>query len=354
MSDCGRSTNAAKETDEPALWRHAGRVFCCPQPPSFAGALRGGLEILLKRRQGDVLVDAVTKDRTGPEALEVSFEFFPPKTEKMEARLWETVERLTPFSPAFVSVTYGAGGSTRERTHATVERIRRRTPLEPAAHLTCVGASRAEVDAIAERYWASGIRHVVALRGDVPDGGPFVPHPDGYARAAELVAGLKRVADFEVSVACHPEVHPDATSPEADLDNLKAKIDAGASRAMTQFFFDVEMYLRFRDRAAAAGITVPLVPGILPITNYARTREFAEACGATIPDAIARLFDDLDDEPETRQLVAASIAAEQCRRLAAEGVTEFHFYTLNRAELTAAICRLLGMKPVNAAVAEAG
>ncbi|MGH8127808.1 MAG: methylenetetrahydrofolate reductase [NAD(P)H] [Gammaproteobacteria bacterium] len=286
--------------------------------------------------------------------LEVSFEFFPPKTEKMEARLWETVERLTAFHPAFVSVTYGAGGSTRERTHATVERIRRQTPLEPAAHLTCVGASREEVDAIARRYWAAGIRHVVALRGDVPDGERFEPHPAGYQRAAQLVAGLKQVADFEISVACHPEVHPDAVSPEADLDNLKAKVDAGASRAMTQFFFDVEAYLRFRDRACAAGITVPLVPGILPITNYARTREFAVACGARIPDAIAQLFDDLDDEPQTRQLVAASIAADQCRRLAAEGVMEFHFYTLNRAELTAAICRLLGMKPANADVAAVG
>lgn len=300
----------------------------------------------------DILVDSANP-LDGADSVQVSFEFFPPKSAQMEARLWETVDRLTAFQPSFVSVTYGAGGSTRERTHATVERIRNETPLEPAAHLTCVGASRAEVDAIAERYWEAGIRHVVALRGDVPDGGPFVPHPEGYARAAELVAGLKDVADFEVSVACHPEVHPDAPSPEADLDNLKAKIDAGASRAMTQFFFDVETFLRFRDRAVAAGVTVPLVPGILPITNYARTRQFAEVCGATIPDSIARLFDDLDDEPETRQLVAASIAAEQCRRLAEEGVTEFHFYTLNRAELTAALCRLLGMKPVNAAV-EAG
>lgn len=282
--------------------------------------------------------------------LEVSFEFFPPKTEKMEARLWETVERLTAFRPAFVSVTYGAGGSTRERTHATVERIRRQTPLEPAAHLTCVGASREEVDAIARRYWEAGIRHVVALRGDVADGACFEPHPTGYRRAAELVAGLMQIADFEVSVACHPEVHPDAPSQEADLENLKAKIDAGASRAMTQFFFDVESYLRFRDRASAAGVSVPLVPGILPITNYARTREFAAACGARIPDSIARLFDDLDDEPHTRQLVAASIAAEQCRRLTAEGVTEFHFYTLNRAELTTAICRLLGMKPAEPVV----
>ncbi len=290
----------------------------------------------------------------GKNVLRVSFEFFPPKTEKMESRLWETVERLAPFRPAFVSVTYGAGGSTRDRTHATVERIRRETPLEPAAHLTCVGASRDEVDAVARHYWEAGIRHVVALRGDVPDGGRFLPHPQGYQRAAELVAGLKRVADFELSVACHPEVHPDALTLEADLENLKAKVDAGASRAVSQFFFDVEAYLRFRDKASAAGVNVPLVPGILPITNFARTREFAEACGAKIPHAIARLFEDLDDEPETRQLVAASVAAEQCRRLQAEGVTEFHFYTLNRAELTAAICRLLGMKPVSAGVEAAG
>ncbi|MGH8273318.1 MAG: methylenetetrahydrofolate reductase [NAD(P)H] [Gammaproteobacteria bacterium] len=286
--------------------------------------------------------------------IEVSFEFFPPKTEKMEARLWETVERLTAFRPAFVSVTYGAGGSTRDRTHATVERIRRATPLEPAAHLTCVGASRAEVDAVARRYWEAGIRHVVALRGDVPDGGRFVSHPQGYRRAAELVAGLKRVADFEVSVACHPEVHPDAPSAEADLDNLKAKEDAGASRAMTQFFFDVELFLRFRDRVAAAGIEVPIVPGILPITNFARTCEFAKACGASMPRAIARLFEDLDDDPQTRQLVAASVAAEQCRRLQTEGVGEFHFYTLNRADLTGALCRLLGLKPVNARVEAVG
>ncbi len=278
--------------------------------------------------------------------LRVSFEFFPPKTEKMEMRLWETVERLTPFHPAFVSVTYGAGGSTRERTHATVERLRRETPLEPAAHLTCVGASRDEVDAIARRYWEAGIRHVVALRGDVAGGMRFEPHPAGYARAAELVTGLKRIAAFEISVACHPEKHPDAPTLEADIENLRAKVDAGASRAMTQFFFDAEAYLRFRDQVSAAGIAIPVVPGILPITNYARTRQFAAECGATIPPAISRLFEDLDDEPETRQLVAATVAAEQCHRLQAEGVTEFHFYTLNRAELTAAICRLLGMKPV--------
>lgn len=294
----------------------------------------------------DVASDARFARPTSENGLEVSFEFFPPKTEKMETRLWETVERLEAFHPAFVSVTYGAGGSTRDRTHATVERIRRETPLEPAAHLTCVGASREEVDAVARRYRAAGIRHVVALRGDVPNGERFTPHPAGYSRAAELVAGLKQVADFEVSVACHPEVHPDAPSAEADLDNLKAKVDAGASRAMSQFFFDVELFLRFRDRVAAVGVDVPIVPGILPITNFARTCEFARICGASMPRSIARLFEDLDDDPQTRQLVAASVAAEQCRRLQAEGVTEFHFYTLNRAELTGALCRLLGMKPV--------
>ncbi len=281
-----------------------------------------------------------------PGTPEVSFEFFPPKTPKMEARLWDTVERLRPFRPHFVSVTYGAGGSTRERTHETVERLRRQTLLEPAAHLTCVGSSRSEVDAIARRYWQSGIRHVVALRGDPPEGGRFVPHPHGYARAAELVSGLLRVADFEISVACYPEVHPDAPSPEADLENLKAKVDAGAVRAITQFFFDVEAFLRFREQACAAGVTVPIVPGILPITNYARTRQFAEACGARMPDWVARLFEDLDDDPGTRQLVAANVATEQCRRLRKEGVDAFHFYTLNRADLTEAICRLLGMKPV--------
>lgn len=295
-------------------------------------------------------LDAASGTRS---SLQVSFEFFPPATPKMEARLWQTLERLTPFEPDFVSVTYGAGGSTRDRTHQTVERIIRDTPLRAAAHLTCVGASREEVSAVARRYWAAGVRHVVALRGDVPEGGAFRPHPGGYRRAAELVAGLKRVADFELSVACHPEVHPDAVSPEADLDNLQAKVDAGATRAVSQFFFDVEAFLRFRDRVRARGITVPLVPGILPITNFARTRAFAQACGARIPRSIAHLFEDLDEDPDTRQLVAASVAAEQCHELQDEGVSEFHFYTLNRAELTAALCRLLGLRPVAGAVAVA-
>ncbi len=273
----------------------------------------------------------------------VSFEFFPPKTEQMEATLWQSVQRLAPLRPEFVSVTYGAGGSTRERTHTLVERILRQTPLKVAAHLTCVGAGRAEVDAIAQRYWALGVRHIVALRGDGPTGQPYRPHPRGYANAAELVAGLKHIGDFEISVAAYPETHPDSASPEADLENLKRKLDAGASRAVTQYFFDPAVFLRFRDRVAAAGIEAPLVPGILPVTNFAQVVRFSEACGTSVPDWLRRLFDGLDDDPEQRKLVAATIAAEQCHRLQDEGVEEFHFYTLNRSELTRAICRLLGI-----------
>ena len=280
-----------------------------------------------------------------PRDVQVSFEFFPPKTEGMAATLWACVERLAPLSPAYVSVTYGAGGSTRERTHATVTRIRRETDLEPAAHLTCVGATKGEVDAVARRYWRDGIRHVVALRGDpAEDSARYVPHAGGYAYAADLVAGLKRIADFEVSVAAYPEVHPDAPGPEADLDNLKRKVDAGAGRAITQFFFDVDVFLRFRDRVSAAGIAVPLVPGILPVTNFARVVQFSGTCGATVPAWMADLFEGLDDDPETRKLVAATVTAEQCRALCAEGVEAFHFYTLNRAELAHAICHILGVR----------
>jgi len=275
----------------------------------------------------------------------VSFEFFPPKTPEMEARLWLAIKRLEPLAPRFVSVTYGAGGSTRERTHATVARIRRETPLEPAAHLTCIGASRTEIDAVAAHYWEAGIRHVVALRGDPPAGvGRYVPQADGYAYAAALVRGLKRVANFEVTVAAYPETHPEAASPGADLDNLKRKIDAGASRAITQFFFGTEVYLRFVERVRAAGIAVPIVPGILPVTNVAQVRKFAAQCGASMPRSMDALFEGLDDDPETRRLVAASIAIEQCRSLQAEGVEEFHFYTLNRADLTVAICHMLGVR----------
>jgi methylenetetrahydrofolate reductase (NADPH) len=281
----------------------------------------------------------------GAERPLVSFEFFPPKTAEMETKLWQAVKRLEPLAPRFVSVTYGAGGSTRERTHATVVRIRRETPLEPAAHLTCIGATCGEIDRVAEHYWESGIRHVVALRGDPPlDRGRYSPHPGGYRYAADLVAGLKRVANFEVSVAAFPEMHPEADSAEADLDNLKRKIDAGAARAITQFFFDTEVYLRFVERARARGITVPIVPGILPVSNVAQTRKFAAQCGATLPAWMAGLFEGLDDDPETRRLVAASIAIEQCRLLQAEGVREFHFYTLNRADLAVAICHMLGVR----------
>ena len=276
----------------------------------------------------------------------VSFEFFPPKTAKMEETLWSAVETLAPLAPRFVSVTYGAGGSTRERTHATVERITRETSIPAAAHLTCVDASRAEIAEVAEAYWAAGIRHIVALRGDPPvAGAKFLAHPDGYANAAELVAGLKQVAPFEVSVAAYPETHPEAASPESDLDNLKAKLDAGGSRAITQFFFSPEAFFRFRDRAVAAGISADIVPGILPVSNVAQTRKFAAMCGAAIPAWMDRLFEGLDDHPAARQLVAATVAAELCRKLYAGGVRDFHFYTLNRAELAYAICHLLGKRP---------
>ena len=276
----------------------------------------------------------------------VSFEFFPPKTEKMELQLWDSIKRLEPLSPRFVSVTYGAGGGTRERTHATVRRIRQETSLEPAAHLTCVGATRAEVDEIARDYWDAGVRHIVALRGDPPEGSNrYVPHPGGYDFAVDLVAGLRRIADFEISVAAYPETHPEAPSADFDLDYLKRKIDAGATRAITQFFFDVDVCLRVLDRARGAGIDVPIVPGLLPVTNFTQVSRFAATCGASVPDWLARLFDGLEDDAETRKLVAASVAAEQVQALRAAGVDEFHFYTLNRADLTYAICHILGLRP---------
>jgi methylenetetrahydrofolate reductase (NADH) len=278
--------------------------------------------------------------------IHVSFEFFPPKTEKMEATLWESIKTLEPLQPRFVSVTYGAGGSTRERTHATVERIVRETSLTPAAHLTCVGARREEIDEVARGYWEAGVRHIVALRGDPPvPGAKFEPPAGGYANAAELVAGLKAVAPFEISVAAYPEVHPDSITKGADLDNLRRKIDAGADRAITQFFFSPECFFRFRDEAAAAGIDAEIVPGILPVSNVAQTRKFAGSCGASIPPWMDRLFEGLDDLPAARQLVAATVAAELCAQLYAGGVRHFHFYTLNRAELAYAICHLLGLRP---------
>jgi len=275
----------------------------------------------------------------------VSFEFFPPKTEKMGETLWESIQTLAPLHPRFVSVTYGAGGSTRERTHATVERIINETDLTPAAHLTCVGASRDEVDEVARAYWNSGVRNIVALRGDPPEpGAKYQPHPDGYRDAAELVAGLKKVAPFDISVAAYPEVHPDSTSRRFDLENLKRKIDAGADRAITQFFFSADCFLRFRDEAAAAGIDIEIVPGILPVSNVATTRRFAQTCGASIPEWLDQLFEGLDDLPSARQLIAATVAAEICGQLYAGGVRCFHFYTLNRAELSYAICHLLGVR----------
>lgn len=277
--------------------------------------------------------------------ISVSFEFFPPQSEHAARQLWSSIEQLAPLAPDFVSVTYGAGGSTRERTHATVKRVLNETVLVPAAHLTCVGASREEIDKIAEDYWRSGVRNIVALRGDPPAGGGFTPHPNGYANAADLVDGLSRRHDYDISVAAYPETHPDARTPEADLDNLKRKIDAGACRAITQFFFDAETYLRFRDRVTSAGITAPIVPGILPVTNFRRLTEFAARCGASVPDWIGKLFDGLDDAPDIRQLVSATVTAEMCTRLVDHGVSDFHFYTLNRSELTLAICRILGVFP---------
>ena len=278
--------------------------------------------------------------------IDVSFEFFPPKTEKMEETLWESVKTLEPLQPRFVSVTYGAGGSTRARTHATVERIARETSLDAAAHLTCVEASRGEIDDVAREYWAAGIRHIVALRGDPPEQGrKFSARADGYQNAADLVAGLRKVAPFEISVAAYPEVHPDSPTKAADLDNLKAKVDAGADRAITQFFFSPESFFRFRDEAAAAGIRTEIVPGILPVSNVAQTRKFAAMCGAGIPAWMDKLFEGLDDLPAARQLVAATVAAELCGQLYAGGVRHFHFYTLNRAELSYAICHLLGLRP---------
>jgi methylenetetrahydrofolate reductase (NADPH) len=278
--------------------------------------------------------------------IQVSFEFFPPGDAAMEATLWASVQRLAPLGPRFVSVTYGADGSTRERTHNVVSRIQRETSLIGAPHLTCVGASRGEVLEIARRYWNQGIRHIVALRGDPPQGSSrYEPHPQGFAYGADLVAGLRRVADFDISVAAYPETHPEAPSAQADLDNLKRKIDAGASRAITQFFFDTDVYLHFRDRCAAAGIGVSVVPGILPITRFPQVMRFAARCGARIPGWLAERFAGLDDDPETRRLIAASVAIEQVERLLRHGVAEFHFYTLNRAELTYAICHALGLRP---------
>ncbi|WP_210414118.1 methylenetetrahydrofolate reductase [NAD(P)H] [Luteithermobacter gelatinilyticus] len=278
--------------------------------------------------------------------IKVSFEFFPPKTEQMEQTLWSSIRKLEPLQPEMVSVTYGAGGSTRERTHATVSRILKETTLTPAAHLTCVAASRGEVDDILRQYWDEGVRHIVALRGDMPTiGQAYTPHPEGYRNAADLVAGIRKIGDFDISVAAYPECHPDSPSLEADIDNLKRKIDAGANRAITQYFFDVDLYFRFLDRVLAAGIDVPIVPGIMPVTNFKMAKRFSEGCGTSVPHWLEHLFEGLDDRPAIRRHVAAVVAAEQCIRLYQGGVKNYHFYTLNRAELTLAICHILGIRP---------
>ena len=284
---------------------------------------------------------------TGAPRIRVSFEFFPPKSEEMERNLWEAIGRLAPLSPNFVSVTYGAGGSTRERTHTTVRRILKETALTPAAHLTCVAATKTEIDSVIRAYWDSGVRHIVALRGD-PTGGvgdKYAPHPGGYATSAELVAGIKRAGDIEVSVSAYPEKHPDSPDVEADIDMLKRKIDAGATRAITQFFFENDLYFRYLDRVRARGIEIPIVPGILPVQNFKQTTGFAARCGASVPRWLAERFDGLEDDVATRKLIAAAVAAEQALDLVGRGVTDFHFYTMNRADLVYAICHLLGLRP---------
>jgi methylenetetrahydrofolate reductase (NADPH) len=279
--------------------------------------------------------------------IRVSFEFFPPKTEEMEKTLWESIQRLAPLAPSFVSVTYGAGGSTRERTHATVKRILSETALVPAAHLTCVAAQCADIDGVVRAYCEAGVRHIVALRGDPPGGvgERYAPHPGGYANAAALVAGIRNIADVEISVAAYPEKHPDSLTVDADIDMLQAKVDAGANRAMTQFFFENDHYFRYLDRVRARGIEIPIVPGILPVQNFKQARAFAERCGASVPRWLAERFDGLDDDPATRKLIAAAVAAEQVLDLVDRGVSDFHFYTMNRADLVYAICHLLGLRP---------
>jgi len=276
----------------------------------------------------------------------VSFEFSPPKTPEAEAALWEAIGRLAPLKPSFVSVTYGAGGSTRDRTHRTVLRMAEETDLKPAAHLTCVEASREDVDQVIRDYWAAGVRHIVALRGDPPGqiGGAYTPRADGYNNATELTAAIRAVGDFEVSVGLYPHVHPESPGIEHDIEVLKAKVDAGATRAITQFFFDIDGFLRFMDRVRKAGVSIPVSPGIMPVTNYKALKKMAGPIGIQLPQWLANLFDGLDNDPETRRLIAASVASEMCARLAEEGFGDFHFYTLNRADLTYAICRVLGVR----------
>lgn len=285
-------------------------------------------------------------------APKLSFEFFPPRTEALEQQLWTCITRLAPLAPRFVSVTYGAGGTTQARTHATLTRLLRESDLVPAAHLTCVGATREAVDDVARGYWQAGVRHIVALRGDAAPGAAYEPHPGGYAYASDLVAGLRKIGDFDISVAAYPEVHPAASSPVADLENLKRKLDAGANRAITQYFFETSTYLRFLDLCLAAGITAPIVPGIMPVSNFAQAVKFSDMCGTNVPKWMARLFSGTDNDPETRRMVGMMVAAEQVRLLQANGVDEFHFYTLNRPDLTYAIAHVLGVRAAETAPAD--
>ena len=293
-----------------------------------------------------MLLKPTRLSRSGSQ-IRASFEFFPAKSEETEATLWEAIKRLEPLQPDFVSVTYGAGGTTRTRTHATVARIARDTYLRPAAHLTCVGASKGEVDDVIREYWDAGVRHIVALRGDPPGGidAPYEPHPQGYRRTEDLVAAIKRIGDFEVSVSAYPEKHPQSPTLFHDVDALKRKVDAGADRAITQFFFDNSVYLRYLDVAAAAGITIPIVPGIVPVQNFRPTSNMAKRAGASVPAWLADRFEGLDNDVTTRRLVAAAVCAEQVIDLIDRGVANFHFYTMNRADLVYAICHLVGLRP---------
>lgn len=300
-------------------------------------------------------MNAFRPSRHGSRRPRVSFEFFPPKNEEMEVSLWESVRRLEPLGPAFVSVTYGAGGSTRERTHNTVKRMIDETGLKPAAHLTCVSASCAEVDEVIRSYWAAGVRHIVALRGD-PAGGlgtVYEPHPEGYQQTCDLVAGIRRIGEFEVTVSAYPEKHPEAASLDADIDALKKKVDAGATRAITQFFFDNDVYFRYLDKVRSRGIEIPILPGIVPVQNFRQTAGFARKTGASVPQWLADRFEGLEDDPATRRLVAAAVCAEQVLDLVDRGVSDLHFYTMNKADLVYAICHLVGLKPERAAVQQA-
>ena len=303
---------------------------------------------MLDQRKSDL--GAIAKSCDQPKKVCVSYEFFPPKNEKMEKTLWVSIQKLERLRPDFVSVTYGAGGSTRERTHRTVVRMAKETNLKPAAHLTCVESDKSEMDAIAKDYWENGVRHIVALRGDPTTGisDKYTPTANGYAYGSDLVAGLKSIADFEISVSAYPERHPESASWAAEIDNLKRKVDAGATRAITQFFFEPDTFMRFQDRVLDAGINIPIVPGLMLQPNFKGLKRMADMCGVTVPDWYCSLFDGLNDEVETRKLLTASLASELSAELLNRGVKHFHLYTLNRAELALVVSRVLGLKAEHA------